>query len=656
MAKGRSATRFPLTPEQIKHIDTYLPAFEKEVFRCDPNFDGHSRELTKWKEEKAKEIMADPLFDYLPSLPDGESLPEWIKTVQRRFSNHYSNYMVRKFKKASTSTSSGSDSAAIEKRLDDLLRCAVVTFLGDLSPREMFASENEELIKTKMKELSEAHPNLVGGGLRNKALAILWDSDDVDCSVWERKIEDLANDIQTNQAHFPHLIARALQNLCNRKRLGSTYMSFSYAVRDINDGIEGATIYVGYDCLKDMVLAPKLPDHNERVAAWLEHADAVLPRKPTRNKLKFPPNKDGIPILPQVDLVAASLSQLIELLQGFLTAVWNYSWPADHGMPSIPWDLLTANPNDFYNSETFKIPVPLKSPELYTTDPADVYLLLKYFLSLSQPFQFRPKDDIQERTLTREHEQQKDRTAGEDADVEDIVSNEPLNRAGGSGNSNTRSPVNHNRIIHQSVTTTVKKKKASKRKADSTPAIDNLTSDAVATQSQSDITSTASQPPLHVHPGPSDNSSHNADATSTSTTTPETNVVAHSSNTVTSKPLIDHTAAPLQESPSQHPSDSNAKKARGRPRKAADKLAPSGIDVNSATVRMPEVQAVANTRKSARKRKEPDTPTAESGPQCAQSAKKKRKGTFLWTDDHGNFFDNDGNPVDSHGNPLRTAE
>ncbi|KAF8961526.1 hypothetical protein BDZ97DRAFT_1921209 [Flammula alnicola] len=634
MAKGRSATRFPLTPEQIKYIDTYLPAFEKEVFRCDPNFDGHSRELTKWKEEKAKEIMADPLFDYLPSLPDGESLPEWIKTVQRRFSNHYSNYMVRKFKKVSTSTSSGSNSAATEKKLDDLLRCAVM----------------------KMKELSEAHPNLVGGGLRNKALAILWDSDDVDCSVWERKIEDLANDIQTNQAHFPHLIARALQNLCNRKRLGSTYMSFSYAVRDINDGIEGATIYVGYDCLKDAVLAPKLPDHTERVAAWLEHADAVLPRKPIRNKLKFPPNKDGIPILPQVDLVAASLSQLIELLQGFLAAVWNYSWPADRGMPSIPWDLLTENPHDFYNSETFKIPIPLKSPELYKSDPADVYLLLKYFLSLSQPFQFRPKDDIQERTLTREHEQEKDRTAGEDADVEDIVSAEPLNRAGGSEDSNTRSPVNHNRTIPQSaIATAVKKKKAGKRKADSTPAINNLTSDAVPTQSQSDINSMASQPLLHAHP-PSDDSSRNADATSTSTTTPETNIVAHSSNTVTSEPLIDHTAAPLQEPPSQHPSDSNAKKACGRPRKAADKLAPSGIDVNSATVRMPEVPVVANTRKSARKRKEPDTPTAEIGHQHAQSAKKKRKGTFLWTDDHGNFFDNDGNPVDSHGNPLRTAE
>ena len=67
--------------------------------------------------------------------------------------------------------------------------------MGDLSPREMFASENEDAICKQMEAIQAQNPelDLVGGGLRNKALKILWAKADQD--LWKSKMETLAGDI-----------------------------------------------------------------------------------------------------------------------------------------------------------------------------------------------------------------------------------------------------------------------------------------------------------------------------------------------------------------------------------------------------------------------------------------------------------------------------
>jgi len=81
------------------------------------------------------------------------------------------------------------------KAVLDILRRAIVIFLGDLSACEMFASENDEAIQQKMKEIQTKNPelDLVGGGLHNKALKELWAKADKD--LWQSKIDALARDI-----------------------------------------------------------------------------------------------------------------------------------------------------------------------------------------------------------------------------------------------------------------------------------------------------------------------------------------------------------------------------------------------------------------------------------------------------------------------------
>lgn len=81
------------------------------------------------------------------------------------------------------------------KSLLGILRRATVLFPGDLSARELFASENDEAVQQKMVEIQTEDPDsdLVGGGLRNKALKELWAKADKD--LWQSKIDTFANDI-----------------------------------------------------------------------------------------------------------------------------------------------------------------------------------------------------------------------------------------------------------------------------------------------------------------------------------------------------------------------------------------------------------------------------------------------------------------------------
>jgi hypothetical protein len=68
-------------------------------------------------------------------------------------------------------------------------------FLGDLSPREMFANENEDAIRQEMDKLQvgKFDSGLNEGGLRNKALDELWEK--ADKNLWQSKIDNMEKDV-----------------------------------------------------------------------------------------------------------------------------------------------------------------------------------------------------------------------------------------------------------------------------------------------------------------------------------------------------------------------------------------------------------------------------------------------------------------------------
>jgi hypothetical protein len=96
----------------------------------------------------------------------------------------------------SLSASEGSPGATtthVDPKTRDVLRRAAAMFMGDLSARELYAGENATEIKAKMEAIAPDYPGLIGGSLRNKALAILWAEQDH--AVYEKKLLDLLNDV-----------------------------------------------------------------------------------------------------------------------------------------------------------------------------------------------------------------------------------------------------------------------------------------------------------------------------------------------------------------------------------------------------------------------------------------------------------------------------
>lgn len=126
------------------------------------------------------------------------------QAIRRYYTNYYNNVYLAGLRRAagpgpaltsalpSTTAASSSNSNAI----NNILRRAIVTFVGDLSAREIFASENEDAIQAAMKKIHADNPNsdLLGGGLRNKALKTLWK--DADKAFWEAKVKALAADVE----------------------------------------------------------------------------------------------------------------------------------------------------------------------------------------------------------------------------------------------------------------------------------------------------------------------------------------------------------------------------------------------------------------------------------------------------------------------------
>ncbi|KDR77763.1 hypothetical protein GALMADRAFT_155533 [Galerina marginata CBS 339.88] len=390
------STKFP--DAQLARLKELIPDYVNTIKQCNPKLDKGSPALRKWREENVKMLMEEDLFKDLVK-SSGLEPKKWEEAIIKWYTNYYNNkYLaairreLAKSSSATTATLSLSSSIPPENKaaIDNILQRAILTFMGDLSARDMFASENDEAIKDKMAELRVEHPHLEGGALRNKALKVLWDG--ADQKHWESKIAELAANVEENQRDFPGLMYCALQNLCKRDRLGSVLMSFSWAFRSPkDDGLMMGSTYTGYDSHRKTEITIKPVDYDAQLEAWLVHADATLPRKPQRFIYTFPFDEDGIPVLPNVDLGEASSNQVATLVSEYLATLWNFSHKGTEPVPSVPWDDIASHPDRYFDTLLHRLPVSLKSPDLMKGSPLTAFTLYEYFsktIADSMPFQF----------------------------------------------------------------------------------------------------------------------------------------------------------------------------------------------------------------------------------------------------------------------------
>jgi len=100
---------------------------------------------------------------------------------------------------ASQNDTTSSTSVVGYNAINNLLSQAIVTFLGELSAHEMFASENEDMARAKMDELWADFPKIPAGALYSNTIKHLWNT--ADQVVWKEKIKALAKDITMYVLH-----------------------------------------------------------------------------------------------------------------------------------------------------------------------------------------------------------------------------------------------------------------------------------------------------------------------------------------------------------------------------------------------------------------------------------------------------------------------
>jgi hypothetical protein len=76
----------PFTTLQVAHISSYMPDFEAEVYKVDPDFTSEKSKagkLTTFKQAKAEEILESPLFKN--KLSEDVNMGEWRKVSKTKF-------------------------------------------------------------------------------------------------------------------------------------------------------------------------------------------------------------------------------------------------------------------------------------------------------------------------------------------------------------------------------------------------------------------------------------------------------------------------------------------------------------------------------------------------------------------------------------------
>lgn len=142
-----------------------------------------------------------------------------------------------------------------------------------------------------------------------------------------------------------------------------------------------------------------IPRTHHLILFVLKFTNNVLPVGPVKEnaptiKYTIPRNDTGIPIFPVVDLNNVAASEMRDALTAYFSLLWSESKRSSrvedtnlcflpvHAQPeavgSLPWNDISTNPGAFFDTDRFKLPVALKSPDSMS---APQIMILAEFLS-----------------------------------------------------------------------------------------------------------------------------------------------------------------------------------------------------------------------------------------------------------------------------------
>ncbi|KAH6902227.1 hypothetical protein BKA70DRAFT_1435386 [Coprinopsis sp. MPI-PUGE-AT-0042] len=372
---------------------------------------------------KKKELVQELLDhdEFKDSIVEGD--PDrcrraWVYVIGRKFNNKKFNVTTASAS-LRTQTSPPAQVAHAAQAplaaLDDAdfaaARRAFIMLKGEFSARKLFIHDNAPAIAAEIEQMKANGTQYTGGALWNAAVARLWTNDKKE--EYAGKVDPTSQDIQANQQVFAPMISKAIGDLLKRGLLGTALAKLSFAVRNPSGGLDTAICYIGYDAAKKepILYSPSEFEAQEQSEEWQDEANYIIPRvKPPPPEL--PTDSNGLPMWPHIDLEQSTVSQVSDIVQCYIDAVWEYAIPRCVAWPCFPAEMIAADPSLFIDTAVFKVPAPLPPKK-----SAQNFILAEYFEEASRagrPFRFRSKDEIE---FLQKKDEDISKAAGEEFDL-----------------------------------------------------------------------------------------------------------------------------------------------------------------------------------------------------------------------------------------------
>ncbi|KAJ3528319.1 hypothetical protein NMY22_g9462 [Coprinellus aureogranulatus] len=401
------------TEPQRKLIKSHLPGLFRLIDRrADTN------EITRWKKATIEELLKHDLLArstaedsdvdedghleedkrVVIAVENGdEKTPAEVSEIIDRYYLNQGSYHRRKGKRSTTEavpkqhphtasvvspnpTSSvgqgtiASNSGELATLTNDptlsFLRTLIV-FQGQMPSRELFIYENQREITAEIESIRKG-------------------------MVYEEKIKALAEDISLNQAEFAGLLLKLLNDVCDRGYLGSALFGIMYAFRDPDsDNLKTGLYCTGHNSKTSQRIKTSLPHHNELLTDWEVHADTTLPRFTRLARSMELQYRDGIALLPHINLHTANFGQLAAILDALFKALWDFAWGSNGERHLIPYADIEENPDIYYDTGRYPS-ISIGDPSAMST--AKVVVLWTEISNLCDsmtPLQFYPRAKIE---------------------------------------------------------------------------------------------------------------------------------------------------------------------------------------------------------------------------------------------------------------------
>ncbi|TDL14304.1 hypothetical protein BD410DRAFT_846159 [Rickenella mellea] len=277
------------------------------------------------------------------------------------------------------------------------------------SARDLFIAEHKDEINDEVnKERQEKHlDHHAHVGMYQAATKQRWDSLHADeRAVWVERAEALQNaeerwddeQLRRNQQNIMNILSATFRGMIGPgpRWLGKVAFHLLYGYRDVDDIAQSGCITIGQDSEVSR-FDQMAPNYQENVKdIWLKWCEENIPRDiGSRSAMKR--DKNNMPILPDFNDEAVTLSEMRSTLKAFLEAVWYLIWPKSSDMELPPWDDIKAHPTDYLKSP---LPGSLALSDPSSMDLSGILQLIEHIKTTqcNTPevcaVQFRCKEDI----------------------------------------------------------------------------------------------------------------------------------------------------------------------------------------------------------------------------------------------------------------------